>query len=425
MKIVLLLMFTIASLNCQAQTTSSPSSLTLNVARIEALNSNPEFKRSKITLEEYPFKKDSMLSAHLPKFSLSTNHYFYNRFQYIRFGASNMPATYPYSTLSLDASFLLFDGFGIISNYKSTIIEEDASKLKHRRLQVQIEREIELRFYQALAAKQLAEVANMNILSLQDHLKEAKNRERIGVGTNYEVLRVEVQLEDAKSEKLASDDQIETSRLKLAQIMGLENDSRILIGELPIPDLNFLSEININKSRSDIEAQRRIIDQTRQAIITANSGWYPRISLIANNQWYNNRDRSYSTDQFDRSHAIGINATWNFFEGGDTNAKSALAALKVIEQENILQTMLLQNSYDLIFWKKRYKLAYSQYHARLRSISKAEESVRLAKVGIRNGTRTNSELLDAELDLFRARANLIKSKLDAIEASFNLKLLKE
>jgi outer membrane protein TolC len=48
--------------------------------------------------------------------------------------------------------------------------------------------------------------------------------------------------------------------------------------------------------------------------------------------------------------------------------------------------------------------------------------VRLATLGLKAGTRTHTEVLDAELELFRARAGVIKAQADAMEAFINLEL---
>jgi len=48
--------------------------------------------------------------------------------------------------------------------------------------------------------------------------------------------------------------------------------------------------------------------------------------------------------------------------------------------------------------------------------------VRLATLAVRAGTKTHSEALDAELELFRARAGIIHAQIDAAEALSSLQL---
>jgi outer membrane protein TolC len=55
-------------------------------------------------------------------------------------------------------------------------------------------------------------------------------------------------------------------------------------------------------------------------------------------------------------------------------------------------------------------------------VQKSTESVRLAREGHRVGARTNTDLLDAEAELFRAQAGVVNSQVGAIEALINLEL---
>jgi outer membrane protein TolC len=48
--------------------------------------------------------------------------------------------------------------------------------------------------------------------------------------------------------------------------------------------------------------------------------------------------------------------------------------------------------------------------------------VRLAKEEERAGTRTSTETLDAELDLFRAKAGVVNALVNAAEAKIRLEL---
>ena len=54
--------------------------------------------------------------------------------------------------------------------------------------------------------------------------------------------------------------------------------------------------------------------------------------------------------------------------------------------------------------------------------SEEENLVRLANAGFKAGVRTTTEVLDAELDLFRARAGIVTTQLNCAEAKTKLEL---
>jgi OMF family outer membrane factor len=77
---------------------------------------------------------------------------------------------------------------------------------------------------------------------------------------------------------------------------------------------------------------------------------------------------------------------------------------------------------DFENYRRRFLYNVSLYKARSHAIESATESVRLAKISYQAGTRTSTEVLDAELDLFRARAGVVRAQVESAEALINLEL---
>ncbi len=92
--------------------------------------------------------------------------------------------------------------------------------------QFQLQRQIILQYYKALAAQTLEDVANQNVKTLEDHLKDVNLFKKAGMFTNYDVLRVDVQVSEAKSELLNSVDNSVLSRAKLAEHLGNDSERR-------------------------------------------------------------------------------------------------------------------------------------------------------------------------------------------------------
>jgi outer membrane protein TolC len=93
-----------------------------------------------------------------------------------------------------------------------------------------------------------------------------------------------------------------------------------------------------------------------------------------------------------------------------------------MQTEKTLKISELKAQQDVALWKRKFKYFQSVFKSRQSDIGKATESVRLAREGRRVGSRTNTDLLDAETDLFRAQAGAVKAQLGIIEALINLEL---
>ena len=78
------------------------------------------------------------------------------------------------------------------------------------------ENTIRLKFVQALGAQVLASVAETNVKTLSDHLKRAQELYRLGEFTKVDVLKIQVQLEQAIPEKLAAADNVYLTRKALS-----------------------------------------------------------------------------------------------------------------------------------------------------------------------------------------------------------------
>jgi outer membrane protein TolC len=135
-----------------------------------------------------------------------------------------------------------------------------------------------------------------------------------------------------------------------------------------------------------------------------------------------NETPSNANSNFKSSYLVGITLHWNLFDGGADYANQrqrALASGMANERLGQLEKNIPVNFEEA---KRRFSYDVLNYRAKLVSIRKAEEAVRLARGGVKAGTLTNTDVLDAVLDLNRARAAAIRSQIDAIDALGQLEL---
>jgi outer membrane protein TolC len=117
-----------------------------------------------------------------------------------------------------------------------------------------------------------------------------------------------------------------------------------------------------------------------------------------------------------------LRLTWSLFDGGSTISRERQASYRAKEDESALRSVYTRLPREFLTWKKKFFYNVSLYQARVKTLEQSQESVRLSMAGAKAGTRTNTEVLDAELDLFRARAGIIRAQSDAIEALNELEL---
>lgn len=421
----------VASLMLGSSSLVFAQGIPLSQAIQEALNNSPRVKQSEAQAENAHWKHTEAMAGHMPNVSATANYLTTKKYLLTDIslpGSSttlSMPQIIPTSILSLNAQLPIFDGFATTNRVSATTNFSDSSDTDVEWQKFQLEREVILAFYKAIAAEQLNVVAKQNLRTLEDHLHDVKLFKSAGLSTQYDVLRVEVQTNEARSEVMNTDDNLQMARNRLAELMGKENDSRIPQGQLPTFNRSILSDVNQLKDvqRKDFSAMQLRIDGLDKMTAAARKHWSPKISLVGQYQYYNNvNDSPTDRSAFRNAYTAGVALTWVLFDGLYSTSKVHESVAEKSEMELVLAQKKIHAHYDLDFWRRKLAYYIALYDARTSDIGKSQESVRLAQVGQKAGARTNTDLLDAESELFRARAGSVNAQIGSIESMINLEL---
>ena len=445
--LVLLLLAASTTPLAWAEDTMTPTGLTLDGAEKEAFDHSPAYRKAQDAESEAGWGQTEALSkGFLPHLRIEGQHFFNNEL----FGSTNsnytlltiqfqgapqpisFPGIYPNTTLNLEASYDLFDGLKNIHELDAANNRHEAAKVESDFARLQLTEIVRLKYYTALGAKILSDMADQNVKTLQDHLKIVQDQLDNGQATKYDVLRVEVQLSVAKSDQISAHDNEALAREDLGKVMGLPEDQRTLAGPLPVLDSDVLLKAAADASYQDsprLRAQELQSLAAGDESAAAQSFWFPRISLFGQYQWYNspayisggfdyNDYTSFQTDYF-----VGINATWDILDGGSSLARANESSEKAKQAGEDYQASKLQTPYDFDLWKRKLVSSVALYKARLADVDEAKESARLATVGFQAGTRTTTDVLDAELQEYQASAGVVQAQLNALEALINLELV--
>lgn len=405
--------------------------LDLRSALSESLQNSPAIQKSESALEEAKWHRTSGLSQFLPTVTGNASYLLDKKYMMITvpFGPTlaTIPQIIPNTMYSLLATLPLFDGFANIERLMAGNSSVRSSEQEFNWTRFSIQRQAALQFYKVIAAESLKEVSTQNLKTLQDHLKDVQALKNAGVSTQYDLLRVEVQVSDAESEILNAEDQIVLSRLKLAEIYGKEKEDRALKGALPVFETSVLQKLDgvasPEEGRGDLQALSEKSDYFAHLDSASSRYWIPRLSLYGQYQYYNNTNtKLLDSHSFGNAYQVGVNLSWNLFDGLTSAAKAGEAAQQAIQADKALFMARLKSSTDFETWKRKFLYFCKVYRAKLNDQSRSGEAVRLAKEGRRAGARTSTELLDAELDLFRARAGIVNAQMGMIESLIQLEL---
>src|SRR5579859_4402861 len=202
-------------------------SLTLEQAIREAQSHSPVYHHAQAAEREAGWGQlEAISGGFLPHISIGAQHFFNQElfgntlFDYTllhvqfsnSFPALDFPGIYPNTTLTLQANYDLFDGFQNVHRLDAANNRHEAARIQSEFALLQLTETVRLKYYTALGAKILSDMADQNVKTLEDHLKIVQDQLDNGQATKYDVLRVEVQLSEAKSDQISAHDNVALAR---------------------------------------------------------------------------------------------------------------------------------------------------------------------------------------------------------------------
>jgi outer membrane protein TolC len=339
----------------------------------------------------------------------------------------------------LTASLPLFDGFASTHKFNAGEENMQAARSEKKWIEYATQRKAVLAFYRALGELKLQESANQNLRILREHLKDAQLIQKTGMSTAYDVLRIDAQVADAESAVIAAEDAQDQALLELAALQSKDREDRHLVGELPIPSDDVVVRakkiftqfdqdasagvISSLTSRYDLLAHRHRRQGLQELASAAKSHWLPRLSLFAEYGYYNNRnDRFSDLDAFRDNYKVGVNLIWNLFDGFSSSSKAEIAESAHAIAQIDLQSQQLEAKRALERAIRKIEVNVKIFQAKKIEVARASEAMRLAQASVKAGVMKQSELLDAELDLFRSQGDVIRAQMAVVEAAVAVEL---
>jgi len=309
----------------------------------------------------------------------------------------------------VELSYNLYDG-----GRRPARIREAERAIRFNQLEVErIAEQIRLQATNAYYALQEADarvgIEQAAVENAQQTLRDAELLEQAGLGTRFDVLRAQVSLANSNQ---ALTNALSTQRVAgrdLVRVLGLGQQVAVTIAdeielagewELPLEETIALAYRN----RAELEqqlVQREIDAQQREAAL---ADIRPQVSIFAN---YNVLGVFNDSEGLADGYQLGARVSWRFFDGGLARARSDQEALDMEIAEVTFEQRRNQVRFEV-------EEAYSNLRASSENIKTAEiavqlaeESLRLARLRFQAGVGTQTDVIDAQTELTRARGNLL------------------
>lgn len=264
-------------------------------------------------------------------------------------------------------------------------------------------------YYDVLLSQQLLNISTDAVRSSQAHLENVKQRQRGGVAADFDVLRAEVELSNFQAEYIQNKNAISVAKANLIKVIGVSQDSDfVLSDELIYIPSGITMEQAVEaayRNRPDLLGKEFDIKMQKELLKVARSQYFPMISGFYSNNWAKPDPHNLLEIEWGHAWQAGLQANVPIFNGfqreGEIVAQKARLKQGQIDLIDAEETTLFELTKAQLGIENAAEFIESQEL----NLTRAQEGLRLAEVGYKEGTNTQVELIDAQAALTTAKAN--------------------
>ena len=257
-----------------------------------------------------------------------------------------------------------------------------------------------------------------NVTQVQTHATDAENLLKQGLLTTNDVMKVQVQLSDARVRQIDADNSVKLAMYVLNNTLGLplkteiELASKIQVNDRIWDDVDELVKKAFDK-RPEMLGMNERVKAGEAGLTSARGSWWPQIYMVGDYNYLRPNQRYFPmVDQFKGTWDLSVSLSldiWNWWQTGyqTTQAQAQLAQAREGLSMTMDGIMLEVTQSYLAIQKAKERKAVSE-----KEVAQAEENYRIMIGKYKQGFAANSELLDAEVALLQAKLNLTQSLVD-------------
>lgn len=312
----------------------------------------------------------------------------------------------------------LFMGGKIIAYNKITKYAERLAESQHATGMQDLILQTDQIYWQIISLvnkKKLAE----NFLGLVQKLdSDVDKMIKEGVATKADGLSVKVKVNEAEMMLTQVDNGLNLSKMLLCQLCGLPLETDFQLADESMKDLtlpNTYTEANVStalSNREELKSLELASEIYRQKVNVVRADFLPSVALTANYLVTNPSLVNGFENKFRGMWAAGIVVKIPVFHWGEgiykvkaAKAEANIARYKLEDIKEKVELQVTQNSYKVNESTKKLALAE-------KNMEKAEENLRYANLGFKEGVIPTSNVLEAQTAWFSAQAGKIDAQID-------------
>jgi len=301
----------------------------------------------------------------------------------------------------------LFTGGFNLATYRSAKIGVDLSKETVETAKRDIVLQVRGGYFNILKAEKFLDVAEQAVKQFEAQLEVTKAFFDVGIVPKNDVLQAEVRLANTRQALVKAANDLATAKASFNILLRREVNTPLEVVDIlaykafPLSFEQSLDEAL--RLRPEIRAAQLNIDQAKENVKIARSGFFPTINLTANYSRFS--DELDLGGNFSWRGTVQALATFTLWNWGNTAFKVGEGKVMVTQAEDSKNqlidsiTLEVKNDYlNLLTAEKNINTAE-------KSIEQAEENLRMNEERYKYQVATQTDVLDAVVLLAQARVN--------------------
>ena len=254
---------------------------------------------------------------------------------------------------------------------------------------------------------------------------------REGVATRADGLKVGVKVNEAEMTLTQVDNGLALAKMLLCQLCGMDVNEDITLADEDNKELATAAEameadmdshnIMVSESRPELRVLQNAVDISKQIVNVAKAGHLPKVMLTGGYMTTNPNVYNGFQRRFAGTWNIGVMVSvpvWNWndvtYKVRAAKNQAMIAELELDDVREKVELQVSQGNFRVNEAAKKLRLADA-------STKRAEENLRCANLGFREGVMQSTEVMEAQTAWLQAQSQRIDAEIDVKLSRVNLK----
>jgi outer membrane protein len=312
----------------------------------------------------------------------------------------------------------IYTGGAVASQVAIAQLNIDKANYELQEIASRVAMDVRIAFNDILLNRAKVRVREDSVHVFEEELKTQQQNFDAGIVGKLNVQRAEVALANERPELFNAQTQLKNSYLRLGDLFGFDSRrgrtdpvSFEVAGELQYQSNN--ADLNNCLARADatravIKARQKDIEIEDKQYVLDRSALRPQIRAFSGYEVYSERDPAVGPE-FNYGGVVGINATWNIFDGFAT--KGRMQATRARREAAVEGLAAARRSVASEVRSAFYDLEQADrvLETETQNVQTADESLEITKSNFAAGLGTQLDILQAASDVTRTRTTRLSA----------------